>query len=61
MIGESAALRRREDGYPDCVGGNLVGGAVGDFEIMLRRRRSRVGESGEVGLGEALGEGVGFA
>ena len=61
MIGESAALRRRGDGDPDCVGGNLIGGAVGDFEVVFRRRRSRAGESGEVGLGEALGEGVGFA
>ena len=27
--------RRRRDGDPDCIGGDLVGGGVGDFEVVF--------------------------
>ena len=50
-----APLRRRREGDPDCVSGDLVCRGVGDFEVVFGRGRGGAGEGGEVGLGEVVG------
>ena len=40
----------RRDGDPDCIGRDLVGGGVSDFEVVFGGARCREGEGGEVGL-----------